>query len=235
MLKIDNSQLTHIAFDADDTLWGHEHVFVDAKERCTQILSPYLAGRELEELLYEHEKRNLSLFGYGIKVFMLSMLETAIEISHGEISGSELQRIIDLGKEMLEHPIQLLPGVREAIDELEDHYELMIITKGDLFDQENKIARSGIGDHFGLVEIVSEKSKEAYSRILQRHAIAPESFLMLGNSLRSDILPVLQAGSQAIHIPYQYTWLHEAKHEDASARPYAKAKDMFEALDLIID
>ncbi|MEM7572720.1 MAG: HAD family hydrolase [Bacteroidota bacterium] len=235
MLKIDNSQLTHIAFDADDTLWGHEHVFVDAKARCTEILLPYLDGRDLEGLLYEYEKRNLSLFGYGVKGFLLSMMETAIEISGGAISGGELQQIIDLGKEMLEHPIELLKGVREAIDELEDHYQLMIITKGDLFDQENKIARSGIGDHFSLVEIVSEKSTEVYQKILQRHKIAPQSFLMLGNSLRSDILPVLQAGSQAIHIPYHYTWMHEAQHEDASARPYAKAADMYKALCLITD
>ena len=146
MVTIDRSRITHIAFDADDTLWANEDVFVNAKSTCEEILVKYLEpDQKLDDLLYAFERKNLALFGYGIKGFMLSMMETAIELTQGEITGKEMQRFIDVGKEMLLHPVELLPYVREAIDLLEDHYPLLIITKGDLFDQENKIARSGIG------------------------------------------------------------------------------------------
>jgi len=210
--------LTHIAFDADDTLWAHENVFVDAKAQCLELLTPYLQpGMNLEEELYRFERKNLQLFGYGVKGFVLSMIETAVELSAGEIRGQEIQRIIDLGKEMLEHPIELLPYVREAIDQLEDHFQLMIITKGDLFDQENKIARSGIGHHFPVVEIVSEKNPATYQAIFRRHGLDPSSFLMIGNSLKSDILPVIEAGGRAIHLPFEYTWMHEKVEEKAPA------------------
>ena len=208
---MDLTNITHVAFDADDTLWGHEHVFVDAKARCLKLLAEYLPpGTDLEEELYRFEKKNLKVFGYGVKGFMLSMIETAIELSEGKVSGSELQSIIDLGKEMLAHPIDLLPYVPEAIDDFEDHFELLVITKGDLFDQENKLARSGIGHHFPVVEIVSEKNESTYRTLFERNGIDPAGLLMIGNSLRSDVLPVVAAGGRAIHLPYEYTWNHEA-------------------------
>lgn len=195
--------ITHIAFDADDTLWGHEHVFVDAKKRCLDLLVPYLKpGMDLEEELYRFEKKNLQIFGYGVKGFVLSMIETAIELSDGRVSGTELQRIIDLGKEMLAHPINLLPYVAQALQKLKDRYTLIVITKGDLFDQENKIARSGLAHHFSAVEIVSEKNVETYRAVFIRNGIDPAKLLMIGNSLRSDVLPVVAAGGRAVHLPY---------------------------------
>ncbi|MEO0733829.1 MAG: HAD family hydrolase [Bacteroidota bacterium] len=227
---MDLSNLTHIGFDADDTLWANENIFVDAKDRCLEVLQPYLpTGAKLEEELYRFERQNLALFGYGIKGFMLSMIETAIQLSNGKISGAEIQRIIDLGKEMLVHPVELLPYVREAIDHLEDHFELLVITKGDLFDQENKLARSGIGHHFPVVEIVSEKTPETYRSILTRHGIDPARFLMIGNSLKSDVLPVLEAGGRAVHLPYEYTWVHE-RTEARKNPPYWTAESLEEVV-----
>lgn len=203
--------LTHIAFDADDTLWGHEHVFVDAKAKCRDLLKDYLpAGVALEKALYAYEKVNLQIFGYGVKGFTLSMIETAIELSAGSISGREIQQIIDIGKEMIAHPIDLLPHVQEAVEELKQHYTLLLITKGDLFAQENKIARSGLAHHFSAIEIVSEKSVETYQEVFARNGIDPSSVLMIGNSLRSDVLPVLELGGHAAHLPYKFTWHHEA-------------------------
>ncbi|TXF88577.1 HAD family hydrolase [Neolewinella aurantiaca] len=213
MIKLDN--ITHIAFDADDTLWGHEHVFVDAKARCLELLQPYIKpGMDLEQELYAFERKNLKIFGYGVKGFSLSMIETAIELSEGKVRGAEIQQIIDLGKEMLMHEIDLLPGIPEAIAAFQPHFKLMIITKGDLFAQENKIARSGLGPEFDIVEIVSEKDPDTYRNLLRRHGIAPESFLMLGNSLKSDVFPIVEIGGQAVHIPYKYTWHHEAAPDE---------------------
>ena len=155
------------------------------------------------------EKRNLALFGYGIKGFMLSMIESAIELTESKISGADIQRIIDLGKEMLTHPIEILPGIVETIEQLKSNYQLLIITKGDLWDQETKIARSGIADLFDHIEIVSEKTPIAYQAILDRYQIEPSTFLMIGNSLKSDILPVCEIGGNAVHIPFHDTWVHE--------------------------
>lgn len=233
MPTINPSHITHIAFDADDTLWANEDVFVNAKETCEKILANYLTpDQNLDDLLYAFERKNLALFGYGIKGFMLSMMETAIELSEGKITGKEMQQFIDVGKEMLQHPVELLPYVREAIDLLEDLYPLMVITKGDLFDQENKLARSGIGHHFQRVEIVSEKTAEVYQEICDRHGIDPAGLLMLGNSLKSDVLPVVAIGGQAIHVPYHYTWQHE--HLEDTTAKYATAPSLEAAIALII-
>lgn len=207
---MDYTGITHVAFDADDTLWGHEHVFVDAKQYCLDLLQPYLQpGMDLEQELYRFEKVNLGIFGYGVKGFVLSMIETAIELSAGKVSGAELQRIIDLGKDMIAHPIELLPFVPEAIAALEDEFELLVITKGDLFDQENKVARSGLADRFGAVEIVSEKNEANYRSVFSRNNIDPAGLLMIGNSLKSDVLPVVAAGGRAVHLPAKFTWMHE--------------------------
>ncbi len=203
------SNLRVIAFDADDTLWVNEPIFTEAQERCKAVLEPYVKAEVLETQLYQTEIRNLKLFGYGIKGFMLSMIETAIELSEGKVSGAEIQQLIDLGKEMLQHPVQLLPNVAETIEQLGQTYELMIVTKGDLFDQESKIARSGIADYFSKVEIVSEKDEKNYASILKRNQINPDEFMMVGNSLKSDILPVCKIGARAVHIPFHITWAHE--------------------------
>lgn len=216
---IDLTSITHIAFDADDTLWGHEHVFVDAKARCLKLLAPYLkSGMDLEQELYAFERKNLKIFGYGVKGFTLSMIETAIELSAGSVSGTEIQQIIDLGKEMLDHDIALLSHVPEALSALKPHFKLMLITKGELFAQESKIARSGLADEFEIIEIVSEKDPETYRNLLGRHGIDPAGFLMLGNSLRSDVLPIVEIGGRAVHLPFKYTWHHEAVAEPDGER-----------------
>ncbi|TAD98929.1 MAG: HAD family hydrolase [Bacteroidetes bacterium] len=198
-----------IAFDADDTLWVNEPIFTKTQERCSKIMENYVNSSISQTKLYETEIKNLKLFGYGIKGFMLSMIETAIELSEGKVTGSEIQKIIDLGKEMIAHPVHLLENIKQTLEILKDDYELMIITKGDLFDQESKIARSGIADCFKKIEIVSEKDLATYANILFRHKIDKESFLMIGNSLKSDILPICELGARAVHIPFHTTWAHE--------------------------
>lgn len=206
--------ITTIAFDADDTLWVNEPIFTKTRERFEAVLSAYRSVNTLEHELYQVEKRNLRLFGYGIKGFMLSMIETAIELTSESIKAKDIQAIVDLGKEMLEHPVEVLPGVKEVIEGLKKDYQVMIITKGDLFDQESKIARSGIARHFRHVEIVSEKDAASYQHILQRYAIPKENFLMVGNSLKSDILPICELGARAVHIPFHDTWAHEVVQEN---------------------
>ncbi len=198
-----------IAFDADDTLWHNEGLFVASQGKFKQLLTNYHSAEWIERKLYETEARNLAHFGYGIKGFTLSMIETAIELTEGRITGKEIEKIIGFAREMLSAPVELLDGVLETIPLVASNYELMMITKGDLFDQEGKIARSGLGDYFSRIEIVREKDKSVYEAIAHRYNIAPERFLMVGNSLKSDILPVVQMGGRAVYIPYQTTWIHE--------------------------
>jgi putative hydrolase of the HAD superfamily len=198
-----------IAFDADDTLWVNEPYYNEIEQKFAALLSQHLASEAVLRQLLEAEKRNLRIFGYGAKAFMLSMIETAIELTDGRVSGGEIQQIITMGKEMLSRPIQLLDGVPHVLNSLEEDYTLMVLTKGDLLDQESKIARSGLSRYFHQVEIVSEKTPQSYRKILKRHGLRPDQFVMIGNSLRSDILPVLEIGAYAIHIPAQITWAHE--------------------------
>lgn len=198
-----------IAFDADDTLWHNERLFQATESQFTELLAAYHSADWVRQRLLATEIRNLGHFGYGIKGFILSMIETAIELTEQRIGGAEIQHIIDWGHAMLRAPVDLLDGVRETIEALAPDYKLMLLTKGDLFDQESKLARSGLGDHFDAVEIVSEKDAKTYAAIMRRHGIAPPQFLMVGNSVKSDILPVLEAGGAAVHIPYETTWAHE--------------------------
>ncbi|QNF31991.1 HAD family hydrolase [Adhaeribacter swui] len=206
-----------IGLDADDTLWVNEPIFTVTHERFREIIGKYVGAENLDEKLYGYEIRNLKIFGYGIKGFILSMIETAIELSGGKISGAEVQQIINLGKVMLDHPVELLPGVEETLQLLQPDYTLMLLTKGDLFDQESKIARSGLAEYFDHVEILSEKDEATYQRVLKRNNIAVDEFLMVGNSLKSDILPICNLGARAIYIPFHTTWIHEVVTVDASA------------------
>ncbi len=198
-----------IAFDADDTLWHNETYYRDAEATFRRMLVAYHDEAWIQERLFATEMRNLGHFGYGIKSFVLSMIETAIELTEGRITGREIQAIVDLGREMLAHPVDLLPQVMDTLAALQGHYRLMVITKGDLLDQEAKLARSGLDAFFSAVEVVSEKDEAVYRAILARHAISPREFLMVGNSLRSDILPVVALGARAVHVPYATTWIHE--------------------------
>lgn len=204
-----------IAFDADDTLWHNEPIFQATEAQFAEMLAAYHPAEWVRERLFATEMKNLGHFGYGIKGFILSMIETALDLTESRITGAEVRRIVDWGHEMLHHPVELLEGVRETIQALSGDYRLMLLTKGDLFDQESKLARSGIGEHFHAVEIVSKKDAAAYRAIMQRHAVAPEQFVMVGNSLRSDVLPALEAGARAVHIPYFTTWAHEHLDEEA--------------------
>jgi putative hydrolase of the HAD superfamily len=198
-----------IAFDADDTLWHNEILYSDTQDKYQQLLQRYKDGQSVDRRLYETEMRNLKLFGYGIKSFTLSMIETAIELSDGRVQAHEIKAIIQLAKEMLSAPARPLEHVEDVVRKLSATYTLMVITKGDLFDQETKLARSGLAGYFDHVEIVSNKSSETYDAILDSHGLDPGRFLMVGNSLKSDIFPVLEIGGRAVHIPYHITWAHE--------------------------
>ena len=212
-----------IGFDADDTLWHNESVFTMTQEKFREILSSH--GPEVvDQTLSSTQIKNLKIFGYGIKGFILSMIETSIEITDGEIHGNEIQQIIDFGREMLAAPTELLPYVQEVVDELSKKYCLLLITKGDLIDQETKIAGSGLADYFRGVEIVSDKNSEIYEKILSRHDIDASRFIMIGNSMRSDIVPVVQIGGHAVHIPYHTTWDHEQKHPYIDPKNFKQLK-----------
>jgi putative hydrolase of the HAD superfamily len=199
-----------IAFDADDTLWHNETLFVMTQAKFAELLAEDHDPSSIAERLYATEMRNLDVFGYGIKGFTLSMIETAIELTDGQVAGTTIQQIIDLAKAMIHAPTQLLDHVAEVIPQLARSYRLMLITKGDLFDQEAKLARSGLGPHFTHVEIVSDKSVASYRALFDKYRIDPARFLMVGNSLRSDILPITTLGARAVYIPYHVTWAHEA-------------------------
>ncbi|TBR38559.1 HAD family hydrolase [Marinomonas agarivorans] len=206
MLK---NKITTIAFDADDTLWRNEEIFMQAQSHFIDMLTGYHDKAYIVSHLEKVQIRNISIFGYGVKGFTLSMIETAIELTEGRIQGHEIHSIIELSKAMLATPITLLPNVKETLQSLKKDYQLMAITKGDLLDQEGKFARSEIAHFFDYIEIVSEKKPDTYANLLHQYQINTDEFLMLGNSLKSDILPVLDIGAMAIHIPYHSTWVHE--------------------------
>ena len=205
----DHTMPDAIAFDADDTLWHNEILFSTAQARYRQLLGQYHSPEWIDQKLYETEVRNLRHFGYGIKGFTLSMIETAIELTEGRIAGDEIMSILEFGKEMLEAPVDLLDHVAEVIPALAQRYTLLLITKGDLLNQETKIARSGLADYFDHIEIVSEKTPDVYESILSRYQIAATRFVMVGNSMRSDVLPVVEIGGIGVHVPYRTTWQHE--------------------------
>ena len=198
-----------IAFDADDTLWVNEPLFRINEEKFDSLLKDYISDDKITSKLYDTEIKNLKHFGYGIKGFIISMIETAIELTNGEIKGCDLKKIIDWGKDQIDHPVNVLDSVESVLKTLKSKYRLMIITKGDLFDQESKIARSGLADYFDVIEIVSEKDNNTYSSLLKKHNIDSSELLMVGNSLKSDILPLVKLGAKAIHIPFHTTWVHE--------------------------
>lgn len=200
-----------VGFDADDTLWRSEDYFQAAHAQFEAIIGTYvdLADARLHERLLATERGNIKLFGYGAKGMTLSMIETAVEITEGRVSGVDVHRLVQLGKDILQHPVELLPGVRAAVEAVGAQYPLVLITKGDLFHQEAKVRASGLSELFHRIEIVSEKDPQTYARVLGEFAIGPEAFVMVGNSLRSDIAPVLALGGWGVHVPYHVTWALE--------------------------
>ena len=206
-----------VGVDADDTLWHNEPLYTHRRERFRELLARYEPEGVLDDHLYEVELRNLRHFGYGVKGFVLSMIETAIEITHGRIESQDVSTIIDWGREMLGSPTELLAGVSEAIESLGEQFPLVLVTKGDLLDQQSKLARSGLAHHFKGIEIVSEKDAGTYTRVMARYAVEPRRFVMVGNSLRSDVLPAIEAGAHAVYVPYEMSWIHERVPPEALA------------------
>ncbi|ANC52338.1 HAD family hydrolase [Brevundimonas sp. GW460-12-10-14-LB2] len=201
--------ITTVGLDADDTLWHNETIFRLTHARFVDLLADHGDEATIEARLAETEQRNLRLYGYGIKGFTLSMIETAMELTNGEAPPHVVREILAAGREMLAHPVETLPGVDAVVAELSEKYRLVLITKGDLLDQERKLAASGLGDLFSAVEIVSEKDRATYERVFTRHGTGPAEAVMAGNSMKSDVLPAIAAGAFGVHIPYHVTWAHE--------------------------
>jgi len=198
-----------LAFDADDTLWHTEFLYSGVQKRVRELIQPYYSGDDLGERLHRIEIDNLQYYGYGIKGYILSLVEAAIEVSEGKIQGSEIQSIIQMAKDMLSAKIHFIDGVIETLETLSSKYPMMLITKGDLFEQDAKIVRSGVKPYFRYVEVVSNKDKAGYSELLKKYALDPDKFLMVGNSMRSDILPVIELGGWGVYVPHPDSWSHE--------------------------
>ena len=204
-----------IAFDADDTLWDCQSWFDEVERRCCQLLSPWATAREVSEGLFATEHRNLPLTGYGTKAFTLSLIENAVRVTNGQLSGQDVMQLIDMGKELLRFPTTPLPEVRETLELLSQtrRYRLVVFTKGELMDQEDKLRRSGLEEYFSYMETVSNKTETEYRQLCENLSVAPEQTLMVGNSFRSDIVPALNCGAWAIHIPYHVVWALEKSAE----------------------
>ena len=201
--------LTTIGFDADDTLWHNERFFKLTEARFADLLADYGDRAHILERLLATERRNVTRYGFGIKGFTLSLIETAIEVTEGKVTGDVIGQILAAGREMLAHPVEVLPHARETLAALTDRYTLVLITKGDLFDQERKLAESGLDHFFEAVEIVSDKTDATYSRIFAQHGTGPEEAIMVGNSVRSDIVPALNAGAWGVHVPHEHNFALE--------------------------
>ena len=225
--------LTTIGFDADDTLWENESYFRLTQERFAALLAEHGDVDAIGRRLFETEKRNLEFYGFGIKGFTLSMIETAVQLTEGRVPASVIGEILDYGREMLRHPVQTLPGARETLEGLAGAFRLVLVTKGDLFDQERKLAASGLGDLFHAVEIVSDKSEATYHGVFGRHGDGAKRAMMVGNSLRSDVLPALAAGSWAVHVPHELTWEYEHAEAPLEAPRFRRIETLAELPALI--
>ena len=225
--------ITTVGIDADDTLWHNETVFRLTQARFADLLKPWVDEDPLLERLAAVERKNLQFYGYGIKGFTLSMLETALDLTGGDIPAAVTREVLAAGREMLSHPVEPLPGVEAALTELASRWRLVLITKGDLFDQENKLARSGLGDLFHAVEVVSEKTPTVYSTIFSRHGAGAQRAVMVGNSVKSDILPPIAAGAWAAYIPYVMTWAHEMADPPVDHPRYVQLASISEAPDWV--
>jgi len=222
-----------IGFDADDTLWVNEPYYREVEEQFVQLVTSYGVNGNIAGALFETEVSNLRLYGYGIKAFMLSLVECAIELTEGGVSSRDIHRIIGFGKSMLERPIELLDDVKLVLGKLAPRYKLIVATKGDLLDQEGKMRRSGISDYFHHIEVMSDKKKKQYEQLYIHLDIVPEAFLMIGNSLKSDIIPPLELGSWCIHVPYHTTWAHEEVDKEPVSGRFYQVEHLHQVLDLI--
>jgi putative hydrolase of the HAD superfamily len=222
-----------IGFDADDTLWVNEPYYREAEEEFIQLVSSYGVNGNIAGALFETEISNLRLYGYGIKAFMLSLVESAIQLTDGGVSSRDISRIIGIGKSMLERPIELLDDVKHVLHSLAPHYRLIVATKGDLLDQERKMHKSGIADYFHHIEVMSDKKELQYVQLLKHLDIAPEAFLMIGNSLKSDIIPPLELGAWGVYVPYHTTWAHEEVDQEPESKRFFQVEQLHQVLNLI--
>jgi putative hydrolase of the HAD superfamily len=222
-----------IGFDADDTLWVNEPYYREAEEKFVQLVASYGINGNIAGALFETEISNLRLYGYGIKAFMLSLVECAIQLTEGGVSAKDINRIIGIGKSMLERPIELLDNVKLVLERLAPHYRLIVATKGDLLDQERKMRRSGISDYFHHIEVMSDKKEKQYIQLLKHLDIAPEAFIMIGNSLKSDIIPPLELGAWGVYVPYHTTWAHEEVEDKPVSPRFFQVDHLHQILDLI--
>lgn len=225
--------LTTIGFDADDTLWQNEQFFRLTEQRFVELLRDHAGPDHLADRLLEAEKRNLGHYGFGIKGFTLSMIETAIEVTDGRVPGAAIAQILEMGREMLSHPIEPLDHVADTLETLASSHRLVLITKGDLFDQERKLAQSGLGDMFSAVEIVSDKREETYRKVFTRHGDGPASAMMVGNSMKSDVVPAIEAGSWGVHVPHELTWVLERVDAPLHRDRFREIADLGELPELV--
>ena len=227
--------LTAIGFDADDTLWQNEHFYKLTEARFREFLGDHAEGGELSSKLLAAERRNLAAYGFGIKGFTLSMIETAIEVTEGRVPASVIGDILAAGRDMLSHPVETLPHAREALEALAGGYRIILITKGDLFDQERKLAQSGLGELFDAVEIVTDKTAATYERIFSRHGDGPAASMMVGNSLKSDVVPAIEAGSWGVYVPHDLSWALEHAEAPVDAARFRRLAHLGELADLVTD
>ncbi|NDV83321.1 HAD family hydrolase [Bacteroides sp. 51] len=222
-----------IAFDADDTLWANESHFQDIEAEYCRLLADYLPPADISAALFQTEMQNLAIYGFGIKSFTLSMIETALIISQNEIDSQRIGQIIGFGKRLLNMPVELLPDVKNVLNTLDGKYKLVVATKGDLLDQERKLKNSGLQKYFEHVEIMSDKQNSDYARLIKQLGCEPEEFMMIGNSIKSDVLPVLELGGMAAHIPFHVTWAHETVEEPITHPRFVKLNKLTDILSFL--
>jgi len=227
------ARIETIAFDADDTLWVNEPHFQEVEAQFCELMEDYLSQHHTSQELFKTEMGNLALYGFGVKSFMLSMVETAIRVSEGTIGLKAIEQIITLGKELLNKPIELLDGVKEVMKALHGKYQLVVATKGDLLDQERKLEKSRLGGYFHHIEIMSDKKESDYLKLLKHLEVDPESFMMIGNSIKSDVLPVLNIGGQAVHVPFHTTWAHEHVEHEISHEKFLEIENISDLLSIL--
>jgi len=233
-MEIDYRKIKVIGFDADDTLWVNETYFREAEEAFARLLSEYETPNKIDQELFKVEMRNLKLYGYGVKAFILSMVQAALELSNNNISHQAIQEILDIGKDMINKPVELLDGVEEVLKTLSKDYKLILATKGDLLDQERKLDKSGLNQYFHHIEVLSDKKEANYSSLLNHLDINPSEFLMVGNSLKSDILPLINIKAQAIHVPFHTTWTHElVSEEETNGKKYKTLNSLIDLIKLL--
>ena len=208
-MEVNYKNIKVIGFDADDTLWVNETYFREAEIEFANLLSAYETPNKIDQELFKKEIENLELYGYGVKGFMLSMIEMALELSNYNVSNKSLEAVLNIGKTMLNKPVELLHGVEDVLSDLSKNYKLILATKGDLLDQERKLEKSGLTEYFHHIEVLSDKKESNYSKLLNHLDISPSEFLMVGNSLKSDVLPLVNIKANAIHVPFHTTWAHE--------------------------